>query len=216
MKITRMNLLATAAIVATGLIGFSFINVTPASVATTEEVAGKASYKADPATSSIAWKAYKVTGQHNGAVTLKSGQLDFNDNKLTGGTFEIDMTSMTVLDLQGDMAGKLAGHLKSDDFFSVANHPSAKLVITAVTSKGNGAYSITGDLTIKGISKPITFDATASSDKTKSHAEATLKINRTNYDIRYRSANFFENLGDKAIYDEFDITVKIEAFKQGA
>ena len=157
--------------------------------------------------SKVTWKAYKVTGSHNGTVDLKSGALMFDDSgKLTGGEFEVDMTSITVTDLEGEYKGKLEGHLKSDDFFSVANHPTSKLVFTKVKAVGKNSYEVTGDLTIKGITKPVTFDVSIYGSK----ATATMKIDRAEYDVRYGSGSFFENLGDKTIYDEFDLVVDLE------
>lgn len=171
-------------------------------------------YNLDLASSKATWKARKVTGEHYGSVKFKSGKLEMSGSKLTGGSFEMDMTSLTVEDLTGDMAGKLAGHLKSDDFFSVEKHPTAKFDITKVAAVDKaGNYKVTGNLVIKGISKETTFDANVAVAKGAATGTATLKIDRTQYDIRYRSANFFENLGDKAIYDDFEITVKLVAKK---
>ena len=171
-------------------------------------------YKVDTSASIVNWKAYKVTGQHYGTVNLKSGALQFTDGKLTGGSFDLNMTSIKVLDMQGDMAGKLEGHLKSDDFFSAEKNPTASFVITKVGSRGTpGNYRIAGNLTIKGITKEVKFDATINIVDGKATGEAAIKIDRTDFDIRYRSGNFFENLGDKTIYDEFDLNVVIAAAK---
>ncbi|UJH68075.1 YceI family protein [Allomuricauda sp. SCSIO 65647] len=157
--------------------------------------------------STVTWKAYKVTGSHTGTVDLKSGALMFDDNgKLSGGEFEVDMTSLISTDLEGEYKGKLEGHLKSDDFFSVANHPTSKLVFTNVKASGKNSYEVTGDLTIKGITKPVTFDVSIYGSK----ATATMKVDRAQYDVRYGSGSFFENLGDKTIYDEFDLVVDLE------
>lgn len=156
--------------------------------------------------SSVVWKGYKVTGSHAGLISIESGSLIFNGDKLTGGEFVIDMTSIMVTDLEGEYKGKLEGHLKSDDFFGVANHPKASLVFNTVTSTGKNAYSITGDLTIKGKTNPITFNLSVYGSK----ANATLKIDRTKYDVKYGSASFFDGLKDKAIYDEFDLTADLE------
>ena len=104
--------------------------------------------------SKVVWKGYKVTGSHEGTISIKSGDLIFESDKLTGGEFVMDMTSITVTDLEGDYKGKLEGHLKSDDFFGVANHPTASLVITNAEPSGKNAYNVTGDLTIKGVTKP--------------------------------------------------------------
>jgi polyisoprenoid-binding protein YceI len=157
-------------------------------------------------TSKVTWKAYKVTGSHTGTVDLESGSLQFEDDKLTGGEFVVDMSSLVSTDLEGEYKGKLEGHLKSDDFFGVATHPSAKLVFTSVVSNGKNSYEVTGDLSIKGISKPVTFDVSVYGSK----ATATMKVDRAQYDVRYGSGSFFENLGDKTIYDEFDLVVDLE------
>jgi polyisoprenoid-binding protein YceI len=155
--------------------------------------------------SSVMWKAYKVTGSHTGLVKLQEGALLFNDETLTGGEFMVDMASILVADLEGEYKGKLEGHLKSDDFFGIENHTSSKLVFTNVQQTGKNSYEVIGDLTIKGITKPITFDVSVYGSK----ATASLKIDRANYDIRYGSGSFFDNLGDKTIYDEFDLVVDL-------
>lgn len=108
--------------------------------------------------------------------------------------------------MEGDGKAKLEGHLKADDFFGVENHGTSKLVFTEVKSTGKNSYEVTGDLTIKGITKPVTFDVSIYGSK----ATATVKVDRTNYDIKYGSGSFFENLGDKTIYDEFDLVVDLE------
>ncbi|PCJ92661.1 MAG: lipid-binding protein [Flavobacteriaceae bacterium] len=156
--------------------------------------------------SSVTWKGYKVTGSHAGTIALKEGFLLFDDNKLTGGEFVVNMTTLTTTDEMGDMNAKLNGHLKSDDFFGVEAHPTAKLVFTKAVSFNKNSYTVTGDLTIKGITKPITFVVSIFGSK----ATATLKIDRTKYGIKYGSGSFFDNLGDKAIYDEFDLVTELQ------
>ncbi len=155
--------------------------------------------------SSVTWKAYKVTGSHHGNVTLESGKLVFEEGKLSGGEFIVDMTSLICTDLEGGSKGKLEGHLKSDDFFGVATHPTSSLVFTKVEATGKNSYEVTGDLTIKDITKSVIFDVSVYGSK----ATATMKVDRAEYDIRYNSGSFFENLGDKAIYDEFDLVVDL-------
>lgn len=156
--------------------------------------------------SKVTWKAYKVTGSHMGTVDLKEGNLIFNEGVLSGGEFVVDMTSLIATDLEGEYKQKLEGHLKSDDFFGVESHPSATLVFTGVNPKGKNSYEVTGDLTIKGITKPVTFDLSVYGNK----ATAALKVDRAEYNVRYGSGSFFENLGDKTIYDEFDLVVDLE------
>ena len=158
-------------------------------------------------TSSVEWKGYKFAGSHNGTISLQSGSLMFDDGKLTGGEFVVDMTSITVTDLEaGKGKEKLEGHLNSDDFFGTTNHATSKLVFTDVKVSGKNSYEVNGDLTIKGITKPVTFVVSVYGSK----ATATLKVDRTNYDIHYGSTNFTDTLKDKAIYDEFDLVVDLE------
>lgn len=164
----------------------------------------KITKKVDVESSSISWLGKKVTGKHFGSVSIQSGELIMEDGVLTGGSFVIDMSSITVEDIQGTYADKLLGHLKSDDFFGVDNFKTAQLVFTNVVSD-NGIYTITGDLTIKGKTAPITFDASMNEDG----ASAEIVVDRTIYDIRYGSGKFFDNLGDKAIYDDFTLTVNL-------
>lgn len=161
----------------------------------------------DVTTSNIHWLGEKVTGQHEGNLSLKSGSLILTDGEVTGGSFVVDMNSMTCTDLEGEYAGKLIGHLKSDDFFGVENFPEATLTFTAVEAKGNGVYAVTGDFTIKGKTNPASFDLTVNDNG----ATAKVVIDRSKYDIRYGSNTFFDNLGDKAIYNEFklDVTLKM-------
>ena len=156
--------------------------------------------------SQVKWYGEKVTGKHDGTVNLSSGTMIFSKNKIVGGTFTIDMPTLAVTDLTADQGkGKLEGHLKSDDFFSTANHKDAKLIFKSVSPKSNQMYAVTADLTIKGITNPVTFDLKANG----STASTTFKVDRTKYDIKFKSGSFFENLGDKAIYDDFIVTVNL-------
>jgi polyisoprenoid-binding protein YceI len=156
--------------------------------------------------SKVVWKGYKVTGSHEGTIALKSGFLTFDDDKLTGGEFVIDMTTIQNTDLEGNSKGKLEGHLKSDDFFGVVTFPTAILTFKEVKSTGKNSYAVTGDLTIKGKTNPITFVISIYGSK----ATASVKIDRTKFDVRYGSTSFFDNLKDKAIYDEFDLVTDLE------
>jgi len=156
--------------------------------------------------STVMWKAYKVTGSHTGTVQLTEGNLSFDENILVGGNFAVDMTSLISTDLEGEYKGKLEGHLKSDDFFGVETHPSSTLVFTEVKPTGKNSYEVTGDLTIKGITKPVTFDLSVYGNK----ATASVKVDRAEYNVRYGSGSFFDNLGDKTIYDEFDLVVDLQ------
>lgn len=171
-------------------------------------------YQLDVQQSQIEWVGKKVTGQHNGLVTLKGGQVTLDGQKITGGDFKIDMKSIKVLDLTYPAANqKLTNHLNSDDFFSTASHPESVFKITSVKDLGGGKAEITGDLTIKGITKAVTFPAELSFQGDKIKATGTLKLDRTLWNIRYGSGKFFQGLGDKLIYDEFELKLNLYAKK---
>ena len=160
----------------------------------------------DVTKSQVTWKAYKVTGSHAGTIALESGTLSFEGDKLVGGTFIIDMTTIAVTDIQGAYADKLKGHLKSGDFFGIEDHPTANIVFNTVKSSGKNSYTVIADLSIKGKTNLVTFEISIYGSK----ATASLKVDRTKYDIKYGSASFFDNLQDKAIYDEFDLIVDLQ------
>ncbi len=162
--------------------------------------------KIDPTKCTINWTGKKVTGQHTGTINLKDGALVFKNNKLKGGSFTVDMTSLTDTDMQGEYQTKLNDHLKSEDFFGTAKFPVAKMDFTKISDKGNGKYSVTADLTIKNIKKPVTFEVQVKGNT----ASGKIVIDRTKYDIKYKSGSFFENLGDKAIYDDFELDIKLQ------
>lgn len=168
-------------------------------------IANAQSKKVDIKKSEIEWDAKKVTGEHNGNILFQSGVLEFNGDKLTGGEFVVDMTSITNLDIESEeYKQKLIGHLKSDDFFSVSTYPTSKLVLSSVKSMGDG-YHVNGKLTIKGKTHPIEFHVTESDGVFK----GSMTVDRTKYDVRYGSGKFFDDLGDKMIYDEFTLTFKV-------
>src|SRR5690606_13040196 len=156
--------------------------------------------------SKLVWKGYKFTGSHDGTINIKSGSLTFDGDKLTGGEFVVDMTTLISLDAQGGMKDRLEGHLKADDFFGVEKHPTSSLVFKKIESTGKNTYTVTGDLTIKGITKPNTFKIYVYGSK----ATANLKVDRTIYDIKFRSGSYFENLQDQVIYDEFDLVADLQ------
>ena len=171
-------------------------------------------YKVNTSESTIDWKGYKVTGKHNGKVNIKSGTLKMNDGRLQGANFEIDMTSIKVEDLQGGGAKKLEGHLKSDDFFGTNTYPTAKLIITKVIPYGkDGDYKLVGNLTIKKTTKEIKFKAKVTETEGKVTATADITVDRSDFNVRYGSGSFVDGLGNKTIYDEFDLTVSLVANK---
>lgn len=169
-------------------------------------IANAQTKKIDPSKCTIEWLGKKVTGQHNGTIKLKDGSLIFKKSKLTGGSFTVDMTSLTATDLQGEYLGKLNGHLKSDDFFGTDKYPVSKMVFTKVSDKGQGKYTVTADLTIKDIKNPVQFDVMVKGNS----ATGKIIIDRTKYGVKYGSGSFFDNLGDKAIYDDFELDIKLQ------
>jgi polyisoprenoid-binding protein YceI len=162
----------------------------------------------DIQSSKIEWKGYKVLGSHTGTIAIKNGAFDFDENGvLKGGSFIIDMNTIQVTDLSGKGAQKLRGHLTSDDFFGVEKYPEATFVINKVVSRGKtGEYKIIGDLTIKDQTKELKFNANIDENQ----ATADFVIDRSEFDIRYGSGSFFDNLGDKTIYDEFDLSISLK------
>jgi len=156
--------------------------------------------------SSIIWKGKKVIGSsHNGTIDLKEGYFEFENDALVGGHFEIDMTSITNNDLEGKYRTKLEGHLKSDDFFSVEKHPTASFKINEV-KRSDSSYSITGDMTIKGITNSVSFDLIMKG----STSTANIEIDRSKFDVRYGSGSFFDDLGDKTISDTIELNVTLK------
>jgi len=175
------------------------------------------SYKVDASGSQVEWVAKKVTGQHNGVVTLQEGSLEYTDGSLSGGSFVVDMTSIAVLDLEGNMKGKLEGHLKSPDFFAVEEFPTATFTITKVIPRGvAGEYKVEGDLTVKGHTQSVKIPVIKLEESEagiKTIEAISLTLDRTDFDVRYGSGTFFSNLGDKTIYDDFELTINVSANK---
>ena len=165
-------------------------------------------YKVDTEASSIDWIGRKITGQHTGKIKISSGDLLVNGNAIKGGSFVMDMNSMNS-DSQ-----KLTGHLKTDDFFSVEKNPTSKFVITKVTGAGKDRINVTGDLTIKGITQSVSFPATVKKEGNAIVAVAkNVMIDRSKFDIRYGSKSFFNDIGDKAIDDNFELGINLVAKK---
>ena len=164
-------------------------------------------FKILPAQSNIDWVGKKVTGAHNGTIAVKDGEFILNDGKLTGGKFIIDTTTIKILDVKDPATNaQFAGHLASDDFFSVEKYPEAILQITTVSGK-----HVEGALTIKGITHPISFDAAVNTNGDTLIATGKLVIDRTKYEMKFRSGNFFKDLGDTLIYNEFELNISVTA-----
>ena len=162
----------------------------------------------DLSKSSVKWIGEKVTGSHEGNISIKEGHLHFDDNTFSGGNIIIDMSTIECTDLDGEAKLNIEGHLSSDDFFGVKKFPTARLeIIKADKAKySKNKYNISAILEIKNIKQNIEFDAVIEKD----NAKVDLVIDRTKFNVRYGSGSFFENLGDKMIYDDFTLSVNLE------
>ncbi|KAA3638370.1 MAG: YceI family protein [Bacteroidetes bacterium] len=188
---------------------------TPATETPTTAASFDGSQAVDLEASSLYWKGYKIMGNHGGTIALKEGNLQFEKGALTGGKFVVDMKSIKTTDLMDkgeevseEKANKdksrLADHLMDPDFFDVNQFPDASFEITNSTAEGNN-FQISGNLTIKGVTNEITFPAVLK-DNT---FEGTVPVDRTKFGIKYGSGSFFDNLGDRAIKDVFDLEVSL-------
>jgi polyisoprenoid-binding protein YceI len=170
-------------------------------------MAGAQSYVVNSEKSTVKWVGKKVGKSHNGEVGLKSGSFEIKDNKFVSGTFVMNMNEMSD---ENGTDTRLVGHLKSDDFFSVEKFPEAKLVITGSEEFKKGEAMVKGNLTIKGITKPIEFKVLQKGVTFTS----SMVFDRSLYEVKYGSGKFFENLGDKAIMDDVEISVTLIAMRQ--
>jgi polyisoprenoid-binding protein YceI len=163
--------------------------------------------------STIKWIGSKISSSHEGTVKILKGALNIDHGTLVGGQFSIDMQSLATTDMSEEYNKKLDGHLKNEDFFNVEEFPNALVVITSAKKRDGNDYYITADLTIKGITHSINFPAVVTLKGLNFTANANIKIDRTKWDIKYNSGNFFENLGDKLILDEIVLDVFLLSVK---
>jgi polyisoprenoid-binding protein YceI len=167
----------------------------------------------DTKASLITWKGSMQIGSnsHTGFVSISRGELMIEDGELIGGTVEVDMN--TIEDEKHGRKNGLVDHLKDPDFFDVRKFPVATIAITKVASINVEDKEITGDLTIKGITNAVTFPAKIEVKEGIVKASGKLVIDRTQWDVRYKSGKFFDNLKDQAIADSIEFTIKIVARK---
>lgn len=170
-------------------------------------------YQLDTKKSKLSWTGSKVLvdSKHTGTVDIKSGQVEFGKDGPTSAVVVVNMTTIKNEDLTDPGYNKkLVGHLKSPDFFDIEKHPEATLKVTSFKKQGPTAYDLTGDLTIKGTTKPVAFKATTASEKGGlSKISADLEFDRTEFGVRYGSGKFFQNLGDKVISDKVQLKVEL-------
>ena len=176
-------------------------------------IQGQETYIISPENSTIEWVGEKVSGAHSGYINLQNAFFVFEEEKFVGGEFNIDMNSIKCTDIENPKyAAKLEEHLKDPDFFNSSKYPNSNFKITNIIFDGT-SYMITGDITIKEISQEITFPAQFENDGDLFHAHATLNIDRTKHDIKYGSGSFFDDLGDRMIYDEFTLKIHLQGSK---
>lgn len=195
----------------------------------TENIQGEI-YKVDAASSNVEWIGTKVSGYHTGTVKIKNGELMVGNGNLTGGKIVLDMTTITASGpgkTEDEMNKKLTGHLQSPDFFDVATYPEATFEITGVKpfsgvvndsidprqesiSKykvANPTHTISGNLTIKGITKNIEFPAGITSSENGMDAIAKFNIDRTQWNIVYPGKP------DDLIRNEIHFGISVKAIK---
>ncbi len=177
-------------------------------------------YKLDGASSIIEWVGKKPTGQHSGNIKVTNGLIQVQDKKIQSGSFIIDMMSINVTDLEGDEKISLERHLKGegegkeDHFFNVAKFPNAKFEITGIT-ENDGKTSIDGNLTIKGITKNISFPANTSLEgNVLTLNTEKFTINRTDWGVNYASKSIIADIGDKFINDDIELKISVKANKE--
>ena len=169
--------------------------------------ASDASYTINPDQSIIVWTGREVTtSKHFGNIYFASGQFEVKSGLISSGEFVVDMTTIDNQDLPEERRGRLEAHLKSDDFFSVESHPTALLSILSSESVAEGKWMVSGELTIKTFTHPVEFEMSNSNDGWK----ANLVFDRSKYEVKFRSGSFFENLGDKLIYDDIELAINLK------
>jgi polyisoprenoid-binding protein YceI len=173
-----------------------------------------AKFKIQQASSTVNWTGKKVLGLHTGSIDVAGGYIEFKDDRVTGGEIQIDMSSIIITDIEDAKThNDFLAHLKNEDFFSVDKFKTARLVITHSAKLDNDKYKIDGNLTIKDITHPISFIASIEIFTDYLHSKGDIIVDRTMYNIRYGSGKFIDNLGDKLIYDNFDLQFKLMGVK---
>ena len=176
-------------------------------------------YALQPQLSTLGWEGKAVTHGHNGTMDFASGELLVKGDAIVGGTVTVDMKTMKALDIKdAESQGKFVGHMSSDDFFGVEKFPTSIFKIVSVTpikgaAKEADNATITGDMTIKGVTQRLSFPAKVCVKDGVAAATGKMTIDRTKFGLKYGSKSFFDSIGDKAIYDNFDLIFNVIAKK---
>lgn len=186
---------------------------------TTDVASNAMTYAVELENSKVNWVGSKIGGEHNGFVKLTSGELLVENDALVGGSFVLDMTTITDEDLEGEKKGKLEGHLKTGDFFEVEKYPTATFEITeveAATDNPDATHHISGNLTMKDVTKSVTLPAKVEMNEDGLMAiTPKFTINRTEWGIEYRSG-ILSTPKDKIINDEIGLQIELKAAPQAA
>lgn len=171
-----------------------------------EDVVSK-EYVVNTLESTIAWEGEGATHGQAGNLSISKGKFIIENDAVSEGKIEIDMTSLTVSSIPADSEdnAKLVGHLTTDDFFKVEEFPTASLVVT----DGSDMNNVKANLTIKDVTEEITFALSSAEENGILTLTSSLKIDRTKFGVTFNSGNFFENLGDHLIHDEFTLNVTL-------
>lgn len=177
-----------------------------AAEATVESV----TYQIDPEATTLGWYGEKITGDfHKGTIKVSEGSLSLEGDSITAGSFVVDMNTIDETDPSSEGGeAKLVGHLKSGDFFLVDSFPTAEFVVT-----GHNGSDVSGNLTIRGITKEVTIPTTVTKSETGLNVSSEFAIDRSQWDVKFRSGAFYDDLGDKLIKDDIKFTLNL-ALKQ--
>ena len=183
--------------------------------ATANNDEGTTRYRVDATASSITWHATKVTGEHMGTVDVTNGYLSMTDGELVAANVIANMETIRCTDLEGEWGDKLVGHLNSDDFFNVSEHKTSSFTLRNIEAlgetKGEATHTVTGDFTIRGITKSVTFDAKVEDNNGKLSIAGSVVLDRAQFEVKYGSGSFFDNLGDNLIHDSFTVGFNLVA-----
>ena len=202
--------------------GASSVDNSTVDESTAPQKAEGVSYRVTPGTSVMMWEGYKPGRTHTGTVEVANGKLIIDNGTVTGGLFSIDLTTITVTDLEsGKGKEKLEAHLKGteagkeNDFFNIQTYPAGTFSVTKITAlegDDEANHMIYGDLKLKGIVKNIGFRAFVEVNDNMAVVTSPLfKINRTDWNLKHMSRNFFDNLGDNFIQDEIGLSINLVA-----
>ncbi|PZR21070.1 MAG: hypothetical protein DI538_29870 [Azospira oryzae] len=167
----------------------------------------------DKKESFVNWRGSMLGGvnSHTGFVYVSKGEIWVDNGAVVGGKVDIDMT--TIEDHQHGTDNNLVNHLKDTDFFDVTKFPVSSMVIGKVSPLGSGKHTVSGDLTIKGITHPVSFPAEIALNNGNLHANGRLVIDRTQWNVRYKSAKFYALVADQTMSDSIELHIQILARK---